>query len=187
MLGERLAAARKSRGLTQWDLAVALGDRYRQSTISAVERGHSSMLLDGVVAAAQELRVSVDWLLGLTDDPTPADERVPSAPAVNELNPTIVASDLNLEQAKWFAVSGDEMYPTVPDGSMVLVDCKSNRLREDRIFLYSTSGTLHVRRAMRRGQVWWWVSDNPGVRRVRFDERDEIVGEVRVVGRQTAS
>ena len=40
---------------------------------------------------------------------------------------------------------------------------------------------------MRRGQVWWWVSDNPGVQRVRFDERDEIVGEVVLMGRQMAS
>ena len=71
MLGYRLAAARKSKGLTQWDLAVALGDRYTQSMISTVERGRSSLLLDGAVKAAQELEVSLDWLVGLADDPTP--------------------------------------------------------------------------------------------------------------------
>ena len=115
MLGERLAAARKSRGLTQWDLAVALGDRYRQSTISAIERGHSSMHLEGVKRAAQELRVSVDWLAGLTDDPTPPDERAPTVPVVNEPVPTVAALDVNLEQIGVFAVSGDSMYPTVPE------------------------------------------------------------------------
>ena len=183
MLGERLAAARKSRGLTQWDLAVALGDRYSQSGISSVERGLSSMHLDGVMVAAQELRVSVDWLVGLTDDPTPPDERAPTAPAVGEP----VSSDLNLEQLRPFTVPGDSMSPTVPGGSTILVDCRRNRLRENRIFLYRTSGTLHVRRAALWGRVWWWVSDNPGFKRVRFDERDEIVGEVRWVGYQMAS
>ena len=77
-LGVRLARARRFRGMTQTDLAVALGDRYSQSMISQVETGRSSFLLDGLVNAALELGVSTDYLLGLTDDPAPASLRVPA-------------------------------------------------------------------------------------------------------------
>ena len=75
ILGKRLAQARKQARLQQADLVVAMGDRYDQEAVSAVERGRNSLRLDGLVKAARELEVSTDWLLGLTDDPTPATQR----------------------------------------------------------------------------------------------------------------
>ena len=72
MLGERLAASRGRAGLTQKQLAAALGPRYDQGMVSRVEAGHKTLRFDGVVKAASELRVSVDYLAGLTDDPEPA-------------------------------------------------------------------------------------------------------------------
>ena len=72
MIGQRLAQARKRAGLSQSKLAAALGCRYDHTVISRVERNLSSLRLDGVAKAARELDVSVDYLLGLTDDPTPA-------------------------------------------------------------------------------------------------------------------
>ena len=75
MLGQRIAEARKRAGLGQVELAVALGDRYDHSVISRVESGQSGLRIDGLANAAAELNVSADWLLGLTDDPTPAAER----------------------------------------------------------------------------------------------------------------
>ena len=75
MRGERVAAARKQAGLFQVDLATALGDGYSQSLISEVESGRKSLRFKGAVAVAQELSVSLDYLAGLTDDPTPAGQR----------------------------------------------------------------------------------------------------------------
>ena len=72
MVGERLVQSRRRAGLTQTQLAVALGERYNGSMISMVEHNHSSLLLDGAVRAARELGVSLDYLTGLTDDPTPS-------------------------------------------------------------------------------------------------------------------
>ncbi len=69
-----MAAARKRASLRQVDLAVALGDRYDQTMISHVESGHSALLMDGAVKAARKLGVSLDYLVGLTDDPTPSAE-----------------------------------------------------------------------------------------------------------------
>ena len=74
MLGERIAAARKRMGLSQVDLAVAMGDRYGSSMISQVESGQKFVRVDGLASAARELKVSTDWILGLTDDPTPYTE-----------------------------------------------------------------------------------------------------------------
>ena len=72
MFGQRLAESRKRAGLAQVELAVALGDRYNQQMISNVERERRNLRFDGAVKVAQELNVSLDYLAGLTDDPTPA-------------------------------------------------------------------------------------------------------------------
>ena len=71
MFGERLRECRKRAGLSQHRLAVELGDRYDHSVISRVENGHSNLLVAGVVRAAHVLGVSVDYLVGLTDNPIP--------------------------------------------------------------------------------------------------------------------
>ena len=42
--------------------------------ISHVEHNRAALLADGLIKAAETLRVSVDYLLGLTDDPTPSTE-----------------------------------------------------------------------------------------------------------------
>ena len=42
--------------------------------ISHVESGHSSLLLDGAAEAARKLGVSLDYLVGLTDDSTASAE-----------------------------------------------------------------------------------------------------------------
>ncbi len=67
-----MAAARKRAGLLQVELAVEMGDRYDQTMISHVEAGRSGLVGDGLAKAAKALAVSTDYLLGLTDDPTPA-------------------------------------------------------------------------------------------------------------------
>ena len=73
MIGERLKAARERAGLDQIDVAVELGFQ-GQAAVSHVECGRSAIHVDRVAPAARLLRVSADYLLGLTDDPTPAAE-----------------------------------------------------------------------------------------------------------------
>ena len=66
--------ARKRAGSPQVDPVAALCDRYDQTMISHVEAGRSAFLLDGPVNATRGLGVSFDYLVGLTDDPTPSAE-----------------------------------------------------------------------------------------------------------------
>ncbi len=43
--------------------------------ISHVENNRTGLVRDGLIQAARVLGVSTDYLLGLTDDPTPAADR----------------------------------------------------------------------------------------------------------------
>ena len=78
VLGTRIQEARRLRKLSQLQLARSMGDHHRQM-ISRVERGHSTMSASSLLAAARSLGVSVDYLYGLTDDPTPVGDRVGEA------------------------------------------------------------------------------------------------------------
>lgn len=69
--GRRLAETREKSGRTQSEMAAALGAPYNQHAISAVESGQANLPLDRAALAAQKLDVSLDYLAGLTDDPTP--------------------------------------------------------------------------------------------------------------------
>ncbi len=69
MIGERLVDLRKDAGLTQDELAAILN--INKHSISAYEREKSEPPDEIKVAMARYFHVSVDYLLGITDDPEP--------------------------------------------------------------------------------------------------------------------
>ena len=56
-----------------------MGGGYEQSMISHVESGRSGLVGDGLSKAAAALQVSIDYLLGMTDEPAPVSELVEAA------------------------------------------------------------------------------------------------------------
>lgn len=71
-VGRRLRAARLARGLSQEGLArVTMNTR---ELISQVEDGRCALSATKLFTAAEQLKVSMDYLFGLTDDPTPSQE-----------------------------------------------------------------------------------------------------------------
>ena len=62
--GERIKALRKSRGLTQQELAAALGYADK-SMIAHIENGDNEMVLDKVASLARALKVDVNDILGV--------------------------------------------------------------------------------------------------------------------------
>ena len=92
MLGKRLGEARRRAGLTQTELAVALGKRYNAPMISMVEHSRRGLLFAGAVNAARELDVSLDYLAGLTDNSTPS-ARLAERIAALESAPTVTAAE----------------------------------------------------------------------------------------------
>lgn len=69
MIGERLFELRKDAGLTQDDLAAILN--INKHSISSYERNRSEPPDTIKIAIAQYFNVSIDYLLGLTDNPSP--------------------------------------------------------------------------------------------------------------------
>lgn len=68
-IGERLKILRNNRGLSQRDLARSLN--VSPSTVAQYETGKRTPDADTLNALAQYFNVSVDYLLGRTDDPRP--------------------------------------------------------------------------------------------------------------------
>ncbi len=69
MIGERLLDLRKDAGLTQDELAAIL--RINKHSISSYEREKSEPPDAIKIEIAKYFNVSIDYLLGLTDEPTP--------------------------------------------------------------------------------------------------------------------
>lgn len=85
MLGSRLKAVRNRKGMSQGQVARYAG--VAQSTLSELERGEiAPKTIDALVNLAGYFGCSVDYLLGLTDDPRPTDQRSVSEPAVEAIN-----------------------------------------------------------------------------------------------------
>ena len=78
--GERLAAIRKARGLTQVELAEATGTTQRAISYYETEAGFPP--LPAVIALAQVLRVSTDELMGIEE---PKDELLQDDPETRRL------------------------------------------------------------------------------------------------------
>ena len=73
VLAERLKHHRRRLGLTQLEFAEQTG--IPNQVISRLEHGHQSLYVERLVALATTLNVSMDYLVGRTDDPTPPRKR----------------------------------------------------------------------------------------------------------------
>ncbi len=102
-VGKRLLKARKLRGFSQ--VRLAGGTSNSPSLISMVEGGHANMSVASLTASAKALGVSVDFLCGLTTDPTPARQL-----ATELADSTTRVRDLEEQQA---------YVPTADDGDYV--------------------------------------------------------------------
>lgn len=75
MLSQRLKEARKRSKLTQEELAKMV--KTKKTTISNYETGYSSPSNEMLNDLADALRVSADYLLGRTNDPSPIENEKP--------------------------------------------------------------------------------------------------------------
>ena len=129
MLGERLASARKQAGLSQFRLAMELGDRYDRTMIGHVEHNRSALLADGLTSAAKALNVSTDYLLGLTDHPEPA---ATLAAKVSELDD---ASAVTTDEEDGHSVDVMELDTAAGAGAVVDFERVKDRIRFRRSWL----------------------------------------------------
>ena len=69
IFGPRLKEARRAKKETQDDLALVLN--VGKSHISEMERGNRTTTAEKIALICEHYRISADYLLGLSDDPTP--------------------------------------------------------------------------------------------------------------------
>ena len=69
IFGERLKEIRKKNRETQDDLALVLD--VGKSHISEMERGNRTTTAEKIALICEHYRISADYLLGLSDDPSP--------------------------------------------------------------------------------------------------------------------
>lgn len=198
VVGGRLAEARKRAGLTQDELAAALSDRYDRTMISKVERGHASLLSDGLIDVARELNVSADWLLGLSDEaerfgvtfvtlrPEPVFAGIavgsvttPDADTPFAFSCQRLESDgVDPANVAVFQVVGDSMSPALTDTAVILVDKGQTKPRRGDIFAIEAGEALFVKRYRRRRHGWEWASDGTRDQSIPAGSAVKVVGRV---------
>lgn len=146
VISERLRSARKRKGLTQEEVARILG--VTRSVIARYESGINDPPTENVSMLAEIYNVSVDYLLGRTDDPRPINEvirNIPGAYPVGKMvrlpvlgviragEPILAVENIigweevpeeDIKDGEYFflKVKGDSMVNEhIPDGSLVLV------------------------------------------------------------------
>ena len=107
-VGKRLLKARKLRGFSQ--VRLAGGTSNSPSLISMVESGRANLSVASLTASAKALGVSVDFLCGLTADPTPARQL-----ATELADSTTRIRDLEAQQAYLSTATDDGDYVGVSE------------------------------------------------------------------------
>ena len=172
-VGTRLAKARQHLGISQASLAAAMGKNYTQSMISNVECGRRGLLADGWAQASRALGVSVDYLLGLTDNPNPQpDSGLEEGDAYNvalipELSRVIPSGEkfdnairdsyalpkswllgMGIDPRRCFFIrfQGDSMLPEIPGDSRLVVDRGNQMAVDQKVYLLESPRGTAVKR-----------------------------------------
>jgi len=179
---DRLKMRMKERKCTQETLATILD--ISQSSVGHYVSGRRNPRKDVLEKIADELEVSMDWLLGKTELP-PIDKRdffpVPILSAVLAANSLInpPGGDDEMEvtpiSTKWILdrgykperlavciVEDDAMAPKLNIGDKVVVDRDCKELENGKVFALLVNDALHIRRAVQglSGNSWTLSSDN---------------------------
>lgn len=73
LFGQRVRETRNKAGVNQTELGLVIGTR--KSHVSEIEKGLACTTVEGLAALCEHYQVSSDYLLGLSDDPTPRKDR----------------------------------------------------------------------------------------------------------------
>jgi transcriptional regulator with XRE-family HTH domain len=177
---DRLKTRMKERKTTQEDLAAILN--ISQSSVGHYVSGRRNPRKDVLEKIADELEVSMDWLLGKTELP-PIDKRdffpVPVLSAASAASNAVKPEGGNMEltpiSTKWIGDQGyeaedlcvcyvedDAMAPKLNVGDKVVIDRACKELINGKAFALLVNNKLHIRRSLQglSGNSWTLSSDN---------------------------
>lgn len=174
------------------------------------------MRLEPLARAAQALNVSTDYLLDLTDDPTPAsvlaarwrESTYLPVPFMRDVHAAAGSGELVFEESDdlrtaisraalpaWarpatlicIRATGESMVPTVRDGDLLVIDRAHTEPLPNKLFVARTSDGLVVKRLQRANRRWHFVSDNPRHLPRPVGADDSLTGRVAWIGPATTS
>jgi len=203
---ERLKELRNQRGLSQYKLADLLD--VSPSTVAAWEVGRNEPNYDMLKKIADFFEVSVDYLLGKTDDPTPSHKRIEDYPWYVELRPIPVYNGAKAglegkfpddsEIVTWISipkkspgkfaviVHGDSMEPEISDGDMVVVDPDVEIQPNDRVVVIfeddSENEGAVVKIFQKQGNIVILTSKNPEYPPIVVTRKTRVLFVGKVVG-----
>ena len=91
---------------------------------------------------------------------------------------------VNHEKADIVEVMGNSMEPTLPDGSLILVDYQRTRRLADRVFAVRSDDLLLIKRLVHDNHDWLLVSDNDKeYKPVPWPREAVVIGQVMWTGR----
>jgi phage repressor protein C with HTH and peptisase S24 domain len=207
-LGQRIAAMADLVG-SKKKLADAAG--ISESQLYRCIKGASATTVEPLVAMAKAANVSIEWAVsgeGLMhadqyDTLSVNDSKLKSIPcytASHQHCQTRTASPefalpshwvkqrgLNDQSLVILTARGDSMNPTIPDGSLVLIDTQNRSLLDGRLYALREENFEMIKRIQRvPGQGVWLLSDNKHYNDVLLEQNDmnqlEIIGRVVWIG-----
>ena len=205
----RLKIRMKERKTTQEDLAAILN--ISQSSVGHYVSGRRNPRKDVLEKIADELEVSMDWLLGKTELP-PMDKRdffpVPilsaGEAANNEVKEKGVKGNMEVTpiSTKWIGEEGykadnlcvclvedDAMSPKLNVGDKVVIDRDCKNLQNGKVFALLVNEALHIRRAVQglSGSSWTLSSDNKENPTYHDEIINQFENKIEIIGRVVLS
>lgn len=197
----RIAEARKMKGMSQLDLANAIGTTQQQ--VAKWESGKIDPRISSLKKIREALGVSLSYLLGMADDPSfvsvVSSDTVPvpvlgriaagtpraafsQSDDYHDTQRGLVASH---PHAFWLVVAGNSMNRLFPEGALVLVDPDSEVRSGDVGAIFVNGDDATIKRiffedgAVRLHPESW----DPDYRDRTIDQSDPDAPAVRVIGR----
>lgn len=205
-IGNRILERRLELGMSQDELAHLVGYKDR-SSIAKIESGERDIRQKKVVAFAEALKTTPQWLMNYDDNqPQPNAQKLPndfirmipvfeSASAgfganaenrIMEFIPIFIQSDAEAANTICVRVCGDSMHPQIQDGDLVQVH-KQETAETGDIVVILDGDDAYVKRFIRTPQGITLESFNPSYPPMRFSREESnllrIVGIVRRIVR----
>ncbi|WP_053001073.1 LexA family protein [Kosmotoga pacifica] len=189
-LAERLKFLRESKGLSLRKLAEQINVHF--STLGSYEQGRRNPDLETLKMLAEFYNVSVDYLLGLVDDPKghlkgevklatdmkripivgkvcagngiPAEEEIIDYALIDSKS----SADFGLE------VKGNSMFPVFKDGDWVFVKKQPIAHTGEYVVCYVNGNDGIIRKFVKKGRTIYLVPENPDYERIIIEPESNI-------------
>lgn len=210
-IGDRVRVARKNKGMTQGQLAAAVG--IAQPTLSNLEKGKHAETVK-IVEIAKTLGIRPEWLSSgagpmLEGEACALDANVSPGPNIRGMLPLIswvqagafcdVIDCLQPGDAEaWYPcpvthtpnayvlrVDGDSMFPEYRDGEMIFVDPRGGYVHGDDVIVRDPDGKATFKRLQITPDGTFLLAINPAWpdRIIRIPDNSQICGKVIFQGR----